>query len=78
MMTPIIYINGDPHVLHEDGSTSRQTQFFCKSTDCTIAGDGVLTVFPDMEKAHNADPIYLMDTKEIFLFDEDTKTGLPQ
>lgn len=78
MMTPIIYINGDPHILHDDGSTTPQTQFFCRSEDCTIDGGGYLTEFPKMELAHNADPIYLMDTKKVFLFAEDTKTGLPQ
>lgn len=78
MMTPIQYIGGDPHVIDSEGNAKRQTQFFCKSSDCTFAGDGVLTKFPKMDLAHNADPIYMMDTKELFLFDEDTKTGLPQ
>ena len=78
MTTPIVYINGDPHVLHEDGATTPQLQFFTKTTECTITGDGVLTKFPKMELAHNADPIYMMDTQEVFLFDEESKVGLPQ
>jgi hypothetical protein len=78
-MTSLIqYINGDPHVIDADGNARRQGQFFTKTTECTIASDGVLTVFPRMSEARNADPIYMMDTKELFLFDEDTQTGLPQ
>ena len=77
MMTLIKFIDGDPHRLDDDGKATGQTFFYCKSTDCTFSGD-VITNFPHMENARNADPIYLIDTCQVFMFDEDSMTGLPQ
>lgn len=78
MMTLIQYVDGDPHVLDATGEMTRQTQFFCKTKDVTIDGNGRMTAFPLMEMAHNADPIYLMDTGDVFMFDEEDRVGLKQ
>lgn len=77
MMTPIVFVGGDPYVMDDEGNLTRKRYFYGNSTDCTFSGE-VITDFPHIELAHNADEIYLMDTRQVFLFDEDTKTGLPQ
>lgn len=67
MITPIIYIDGDPHIVRADGDSERQTQYFGLSTD-TKPVTNVL----------NAEIFYEMDTKKAFLFDESNKKWLEQ
>lgn len=67
MITKIVKINGDDFRCSTDGDTCRRAEYYGKSTD-TKPTDGV----------KNTDIFYEMDTKKLFLFDEDNGAWLEQ
>jgi hypothetical protein len=67
MITIATKIEGEDYVVVPGGDLRRRGEFYGKSTD-TKPVDGV----------NNADIFYEMDTKRVFLFDEDGKTWIEQ
>lgn len=67
MFTKIVKINGDDFCCVDGKKTSRRAEYYGLSTD-TKPVDGV----------KNADIFYEMDTKKVFMFDEQNKTWLEQ
>lgn len=59
MITRVVKIDGDDHVICADGNIRKRVEYYGKSTD-TKPTEGV----------RNADIFYEMDTKAIFMFDE--------
>ena len=67
MITRIKIIRGEDYVVRDNGDLRRRGEFYGKSSD-TKPVNGV----------NNADLFYEMDTKKVFLFDEDNKTWIEQ
>lgn len=67
MITRVIGIGGNAHILYSNGYNCKRSEYYGKSTD-TKPTDGV----------KNADIFYEMDTKKVYLFDEDGKAWLEQ
>lgn len=67
MITRIKIIRGEDYVVRDNGDLRRRGEFYGKSSD-TKPVNGV----------NNADLFYEMDTKKVFLFDEDGKTWIEQ
>lgn len=66
MITRVTKFEGEEYVI-TDGDIRRRGEFYGKSTD-TKPVNGV----------NNADLFYEMDTKKVFLFDEDNKKWIEQ
>lgn len=67
MITPIVYISGDPHIVQANGAAHRQTHYFGLSSDAK-----------PVEGVRNSEVFYEMDTKAVYLFDEANKVWLEQ
>lgn len=67
MITKIIEMNGSKVGIFPDGSVHKTVEFYGLSTD-TKPTEGV----------RNADVFYEMDTMDVYLFDADSQTWLPQ
>ena len=67
MITRATKIDGEDYVIMDNGDLRRRGEFYGKSAD-TKPVDGV----------NNADIFYEMDTKKVFLFDEDNKKWIEQ
>ena len=67
MITKIVRINGDNFVTLARGEIRRPVEFYGKSSD-TKPVDGV----------KNAETFYEMDTKKLFMFDEDDRKWIEQ
>ena len=67
MITRTTKIEGEDYVVRDNGDLRRRGEFYGKSSD-TKPVNGV----------NNADLFYEMDTKKVFLFDEDGKTWIEQ
>lgn len=67
MITRIVRINGDEFVTLPAGECCRRAEYYGNSSD-TKPVDGV----------KNAEAFYEMDTKKLFLFDEQNKVWLAQ
>ena len=67
MITNVIQIDGSEHAIKQNGDVRKVVTAYGKSTDAKPTG-GYL----------NGDRFYEMDTKKVFMFDEDTHTWLEQ
>ena len=67
MITRVTKIDGDDYIFMNNGDVRKRGEFYGKSTD-TKPVNGV----------NNADLFYEMDTKKVFLFDEDNKKWIEQ
>ena len=67
MITEIIHANGGRTSVHGDGTKTKHSEYYLKSTDPK-----------PIEGVENADVLYEMDTHDVYLFDADTKTWLLQ
>ena len=67
MMTRAIKFDGEDYVITDNGDIRKRGEFYGKSSD-TKPVTGV----------NNADIFYEMDTKKVFLFDEDDKKWIEQ
>ena len=67
MITQATKIDGEDYVILSGGDLRRRGEFYGKSTDAKPVDD-----------VNNADIFYEMDTKKVFLFDEDNKKWIEQ
>ena len=67
MITQVMRIEGEDYIVLPDGDLTKRAEYYGKSTD-TKPIDGV----------NNADILYEMDTKKVFLFDADKGIWLEQ
>lgn len=67
MITKVIQIDGSEHAIQLNGDVRKVVTAYGKSTDVKPT-EGYL----------NGDRLYEMDTKKVFMFDEDTNTWLEQ
>lgn len=67
MITKVIQIDGSEHEILANGDVCKLVTYYGKSTD----------VKP-IEGVNNAERFYEMDTRAVFMFDEDSKTWLAQ
>lgn len=67
MITRIVRINGDNFISHPGGECCRHAEYYGKSTDTK-----------PVEGVKNAEIFYEMDTKKIFMFDEENAVWLEQ
>lgn len=67
MITRVFEIGGDDHVLCPGGEVCKRAEYYGKSTDTK-----------PVEGVKNADVFYEMDTKKVFLFDEERGVWLAQ
>lgn len=67
MITKVIQIDGSDFRIRPDGDVCKVATYYGKSTDVKPIDD-----------IQNADVFYEMDTRAVYLFDEEGKEWLPQ
>jgi hypothetical protein len=67
MIIRVTKIDGEDYVITANGDICKRGEFYGKSTDTK-----------PVDNVKNADIFYEMDTKRVFLFDEDGETWIEQ
>ena len=63
MVTKVVEINGSKYIYIDNKAFCRHAEYYGKSTD-----------IKPVEGVNNSDVFYEMDTKKVFLFDEESQT----